>query len=127
MVQIQGIKIGMTMVALVVALFTVNTLTAATGVGVELTGTGSSVDDVEGLAGEFQSPQASGAGSEDPGFFGVAIGVTNTVQQLITLTVGLGGMLKSWGINPVIATGVQIMVDVTMGIGLLQIIGRWKF
>lgn len=127
MVQIQGIKIGMTMVALVVALFTVNTLTAATGVGVELTGTGSSVDDVEGLAGEFQNPQASGAGSEDPGFFGVAVGVTNTVQQLITLTVGLSGMLKSWGINPVIATGVQIMVDVTMGIGLLQIIGRWKF
>jgi hypothetical protein len=127
MVQIQGIKIGMTMVALVVALFTVNTLTAATGVGVELTGTSSSVDDVEGLAGDFQSPQASGAGSEDPGFFGVAIGVTNTVQQLITLTVGLAGMLKSWGINPVIATGVQIMVDVTMGIGLLQIIGRWKF
>jgi len=127
MVQIQGIKIGMTMVALVVALFTVNTLTAATGVAVELNAGGNSVDDVEGLAGEFQSPQASGAGSQDPGFFGVAVGVTKTVQQLLTLTIGTGGMLKSWGINPIIANGIQIMIDVTMGIGLLQIIGRWKF
>jgi hypothetical protein len=127
MVQIQGIKIGMTMVALVVALFTVNTLTAATGVGVELSGNDNSVDDVKGLAGEFQSPEASGAGSQDPGFFGVAVGVTKTIQQLVTLTVGTGGMLKSWGIPGVIATSIQIMIDVTMGIGILQIIGRWKF
>jgi len=127
MVQIQGIKIGMTMVALVVALFTVNTLTAATGVGIELTGNGQGVDDAEGLAGDFQNPKVSGAGSQDPGFFGVAVGVTKTVQQLVTLTVGTGGMLKSWGINPVIADSVQLMIDVTMGIGLLQIIGRWKF
>jgi len=126
MVQIQGIKIGMTMVALVVALFTVNTLTAATGVGIELTGNGD-VDQAENLAGDFQSPTASGAGSEDPGFFGVAVGVTKTVQQLVTLTVGTGGMLKSWGVHPVIANSVQLMIDVTMGIGFLQIIGRWRF
>jgi hypothetical protein len=125
--RIQGIKIGVTLAALVVALFTVNTLSAATGVGIELTSGGSDVDDVEGISGQFQDPEASGAGTQDPGFFGVAVGVTKTVQQLITLTIGLEGMLQSWGLHPVIAYGVQIMVDLTMGLGVLQIIARFKF
>jgi hypothetical protein len=126
MVQIQGIRIGVTLAALVVALFTVNTMSAAAGIPMELSGQGDSVDDVEGLAGDFQSPSASGAGSEDPGFFGVAVGVTKTAQQLITLTTGIEQMLQTWGVPKPIGMGVQIMIDLTMGIALLQIIGRWK-
>lgn len=127
MVQIQGIKLGLTMAALVFALLTVNTLTAATGVGIELTASGLSQQQVEQTAGEFQEPEVTGVGSQDPGFFGLAVGVTKTVQQLITLTTGVGPILTSWGVPGVVGISVQAMVDITMGLAVLQLIVRFKF
>lgn len=127
MVQIQGIKLGLTMAALVVALLTVNTLSAASGVGIELTASGLSQGQVEQTAGEFQEPGVTGVGSQDPGFFGLAVGVTRTVQQLITLTTGVGPILQSWGAPFVIGYSAQVMVDITMGIAVLQLLVRFKF
>jgi len=127
MVQIQGIKLGLTMVALVVALLTVNTLSAAAGIGIELTASGLQKEDVRSTADSFQDPGVTGVGSEDPGFFGIAIGVTNTVQQLIGLTTNAHAILESWGLPQVVAYSVQIMIDITMGLAVLQIIGRFKF
>lgn len=127
MVQIQGIKLGFTMAALVFALLTVNTLSAATGVGVELTTGGIDTADVEQVSGEFKDPGVSGAGTQDPGFFGVAVGVSRTINQLWTLTTGVGGMLESWGVPAVIGLGIQGMIDLTMGLAGLQIISRYKF
>jgi len=127
MVQIQGIKLGLTMIALVVALLTVNTLSAASGVGIQLTAGGLTKDDVEQQSKSLQDPDATGVGTQDPGFFGIAVGISKTFQQLITLTTAVGPILKSWGVPVVIGYSVQIMVDATMGIGLLQILGRVKF
>lgn len=127
MVQIQGIKLGLTMAALVFALLTVNTLTAATGVGIELTASGLSQQQVEQTSGEFQEPEVTGVGSQDPGFFGLAVGVTKTVQQLITLTTGVGSIITSWGMPSVVGISVQAMVDITMGLAVLQLIVRFKF
>jgi len=124
--RIQGIKIGVTMAVLVFALLTVNTLSAATGVGVELTSSGVTTDQVESTAGEFQEPSVTGVGSQDPGFFGVAVGVTRTFQQLIAFTTGIDNTLISWGLPWVIGYSVQAIVDLTMGIAVLQIILRFK-
>lgn len=127
MVQIQGIKIGFTMASLVLALLVVNSLSAAAGIGIELTASGLEKSEVASTAENFQDPGVTGVGSQDPGFFGIAIGVTNTIQQLVALTVHAGSILESWGLPAVIAYSVQIMIDLTMGIGILQIIGRFKF
>jgi hypothetical protein len=127
MVQIQGIKIGFTMAALVLALLMVNTLSAAAGIGIELSASGLQKSDVSGTAQDFQDPGVTGVGSQDPGFFGIAVGVTQTIQQLVGLTIHAGSILESWGLPAVIAYSIQIMIDLTMGIGVLQIIGRFKF
>jgi len=127
MVQTQGIKLGLTMVGLVVALLTVNTLSAAAGVGIELSASGLHKEDVQRTADDFNDPSVTGVGSQDPGFLGVAIGVTQTIQQLVTLTTATGSILESWGLPAVVAYSVQIMVDITMGLAVLQIILRFKF
>jgi hypothetical protein len=126
--QIQGIKIGITVIALVVGLLTVNTLSAAAGIGVSLSPSGLPTEgEVEQTAGDFSKPDVTGVGSEDPGFFGVAVGVTDTLQQLITLATGMGDLLTAWGVPAVIAGSAQVMIDLTMGIGILQILLRFAF
>lgn len=125
--QIQGVRIAITMAALVVALTTTNTLMAASGVGIQLSAGGLSQDQVASLGQDTQEPEVQGVGSQDPGFLGVALGVTRTIQQLITLTTATGGILTSWGVPSVVAYGVQIMIDLAMGIAVLQVIARFKF
>lgn len=125
--QIQGIRIAITMAAFVVALTTTNTLMAASGVGIELSASGLSQDQVDSLGSDTQEPEVQGVGSQDPGFLGVALGVTRTIQQLITLTTETASILTSWGVPGVIAWGVQAMIDLAMGIAVLQVIARFKF
>lgn len=127
MANIQGIRIGLTVAAFVVALLTVNTLSAAAGVQVSLSSGGlPAAEEISETGGQFQSPNVTGVGSEDPGFFGVAVGVTKTVQQLIGFTTNLNGMLSSYGVPSVIGYSVQVMVDLVMGLGVLQILLRFK-
>lgn len=127
MAQIQGIKIAGTMVALVVALTTVNALAATSGVAIELSANGVTTEQVEQVNSELNNQDASGVGSQDPGFLGIAIATTQTLKQLVALTTVLGGMLKSWGVPAVIAYSVQIMVDLTMGLAILQVLLRFKY
>lgn len=127
MARLQGIRIGFTVVALIFALLTVNTLSAAAGVPVSVSSSGlGSQDQVEKTAGEFQDPGVSGVGSEDPGFFGVVTGVTSTVQQLITLTTGVTDWLEQFAVPPVMGLSIQAMIDLTMGWGILQLLLRFK-
>jgi len=125
--QIQGLRIAVTVAAFVVALTTVNTLAAASGVGIQLSAGGLSQDDVQQFGQNAQEPGVTGVGSQDPGFLGVAVGVTRTVQQLITLTTATGSILTSYGAPPVIGYGVQVMVDLVMGLAVLQVIARFRF
>lgn len=121
MVQIQGLKIASTMIALVLAMTTVNTLAAASGLAIQLNANGISTEDIRETTNNAQ-PEPEGIGSEDPGFFGVATGMTQTFSQIFALTTNLGAMLKSIGVPGVIATSAQLMVDFTIVIGLYQIL-----
>lgn len=127
MVQIQGIKIGITVSVFVFALLTVNVLTAAAGIPVQLSASGLSQGEVDNVAGDFKDPEVTGVGSQDPGIFGVIVGVTRTIQQLVTITTGLEGILEGWGAPAVVGLSVQTIVDLTMGIGILQILMRFRF
>lgn len=127
MVQTQGIKIGVTVAVFVFALLTVNTLSAAAGIPVQLSSSGLTPGDVEDTAGQFQQQEVQGIGSQDPGMFGVVVGISQTIQQLITITTGLGYVLEAWGAPAVVGSSVQGIVDLTMGIGVLQILMRFRF
>lgn len=127
MAKIQGIDIGLTMACFLLALLTVNTLTAGTGIGIELDAAGTSESDVESVVGEFNHTEVTGVGNEDPGFFGIAVGVADTINQLYVLTTGLKDTLRSWGVPSVIAYSVQIIVDFVIAVGILQILLRFKF
>lgn len=127
MVQIQGIKIGVTMVAFVLALTTVNTLAAGAGVGVQLGAAGVTTEQVSGTTSDLANPRVTGVGQQDPGFFGIAIGIKRTVQQLWALTTRVHLILGNYGVPLVIGGSVQTMIDLTMALGGLQILGRWKF
>lgn len=127
MTEIQSIKIGATMIAFVLALTTVNTLAATAGVGISLGASGITADDVEGVNSDLSKPGVTGVGSQDPGFFGIAIGIKRTLEQLWALTTRVHLILGAYGVPTVIGVGVQSMIDFTMAIGGLQILGRFKF
>jgi len=129
MVQIQGIKIAVVMVALVFSLFTVNSMVAEAGAGgdVQLDSAGLSRSDVDAITDELGSPEAETVGQQDPGFFGIAVGTTRTAQQLFLITTNLRGVLQSWGIPAPIAFSAQGMVNLAMALAAIQIIKSWKF
>jgi len=127
MTQIQSIKIGATMVAFVLALTTVNTLAAGAGVGIQLQASGVTMTDVQTLNSQLSGPSVTGVGQQDPGFFGIALGIKQTLQQMWALTTRVHLILGSYGVPMVIGGSVQAMIDFTMAIGGLQILGRFKF
>lgn len=129
MARIQGIKIAVAMVALVFALFTVNTMVAQAGAGpgVELDSAGLSREDVSTLTTELSSPEAATVGQQDPGFFGIAVGTTRTINQLWKITTNLNGILKSWGVPTPIALSAQAMVNLTQALAAIQVVKSFKF
>lgn len=122
MVEIQGIKIAATMVALVLAMTTVNTLAASAGIVIEVNSGGVNTQDIESVNKNITNPEPSGVGSQDPGFFGIATGMTQTFQQLFALTTNLHAILDGWGVPPVIANSAQVMVNFVIGLALYQIL-----
>ncbi|MHC3382079.1 hypothetical protein [Haloarcula rubripromontorii] len=122
MVEIQGLKIAGTMVALVLAMATVNTLAASAGIVVEVGANGVTTEDIKSVNDDINSPEPSGVGSQDPGFFGIATGMTQTFQQIFALTTSLHAILKGWGVPAVIANSAQIMVNFVIGLALYQIL-----
>jgi hypothetical protein len=127
MTEIQSIKIGATMVAFVLALTTVNTLAAGAGIGIELTASGVGVEEIDQTTTSIKDPQVTGVGQQDPGFFGIAVGLKRTLDQLWALTTRVHLILGSYGVPAVIGGGIQAMIDFTMAIGGVQILGRFKF
>lgn len=127
MVEIQGIKIGATMVAFILALTTVNTLAAGAGVGIELTASGVNTQDVDQLNQNLTASPITGVGQQDPGFFGIALGVRQTLGQLYALTTRVHLILGAYGVPLVLGASIQSMIDFTMAIGMLQVIARFKF
>lgn len=127
MTQIQSIKIGTTMVAFVLALTTVNTLAAGVGIGVELTASGITTEQINATTSDIQNPEVTGVGQQDPGFFGIAVGLKRTLDQLWALTTRVHLILGAYGVPVVIGGSVQAMIDFTMALGGAQILGRFKF
>jgi hypothetical protein len=127
MVKIQGIKIAATMVALVLAMTTVNTLAAQAGVVIQPGIGGSTNEDVKAINSNMTNPEPSGVGSQDPGFFGIATGMTQTFQQLFEITTNLDSILIGWHVPAVIANSAQIMVNLVIGLGLYQILRATVF
>lgn len=122
MVEIQGLKIAGTMVALILAMTTVNTLAASAGIAVEVGANGVSTEKIERVNANITNPEPSGVGSQDPGFFGIATGMTQTFQQIFALTTSLDDILKGWHVPAVIAYSAQIMVNFVIGLALYQIL-----
>lgn len=127
MVQIQGLKIAATMIALVLALSTMNTLAAASGLAIQLNSNGITTEQINSTVENTSDAPASGLGSQDPGFFGIAIGMGQTFQQLFALTTGFHAILKGWGVPPIIANSAQLMIDFTIVVAIYQIIRAVKF
>lgn len=115
----RGLTIAGFMVALTVSTFTLGGMGwyAAAGVSFD---TGLQ-EDVESTNDDLNQPEAEGVGSEQVGFFGIAVGVTRTVSILGTLLVGTHNILQSWGVPWHIAWSVQLMVDFAFGLTLLAI------
>jgi hypothetical protein len=133
MSRIQSIEIAVTIVAFVIALTTVNTLAAGAGIGIELGASGVTVEDIQqtndnlAQATDGEGNRVGGIGQQDPGFLGAAIGVTRTINQLWALTTRVHLILGSYGVPTVIGAGVQVMINLTMALGSLQIVARFKF
>lgn len=109
------------MVAFIVAGATMTALVAPHA-GMDL-GTGPfTKDDVETVGSELTSPEAPGVGNNDPGFFGISIGVTGTViSVLTTVTMGIDDLLISYQAPPIIAWSVQQLVRLSIGITIIAI------
>jgi len=120
--MLEGFKIAATMVALVLAMTTVNTLAASAGLAITVDANGVSTEDIRSVNSNISNPEPSGVGSQDPGFFGIATGMTQTFQQVFALTTSLHSILRGWGVPAVIAYSAQLMVDFTVGIALYPIL-----
>jgi hypothetical protein len=119
--MIQGMRIGVTMIALVLALFTLNALGISAVAGVDPGMGGMDRDDVGAINEQGKQAEIEGTGQEDPGFFGVAAASVRTFSQLWTLITNTSDILQSWSVPWPIAWSVQAMVDFVFIYGLYQI------
>jgi len=119
--MIQGIRIGATMIALVLALFTLNAMGISAVAGVNPGMGGMDRSDVAGINEQARGSEIVGTGQQDPGFFGVAAAGVRTFRQLWVLITNTSGLLQSWAIPWPIAWSVQAMVDFVFFYGLYQL------
>jgi hypothetical protein len=124
--MLQGLRIAATVIAFVLALSTFNILVAP-AVGVDVGAGGLDQSDAQSVTGNLSQPEATSIGQQDPGFFGIATGIARTVTQLWTFTTAVHLILESYGVPLVIGTSIQIMIDLTLAMGFLQIWRAFKF
>lgn len=120
--MLEGFKIAATMMALVLALTTANALGLSAAAGVDLGTADLDQDTVASTNADLKNPQAEALGQQDPTFLGIGVGITMTLNQLWILVSRVGPILSSWGVHPAISYSVQIMVDFTFALGVIQVL-----
>ena len=125
--MLQGMKIAATWMALILAIFTLNSMGISAIAGVQMGTSGVGYDDVQGVNSDLKSPTAEGIGEQDPSFFGIATGITRTVKTIWTLLSATNVILRSWGVPFSIAASVQAMVDFTFALAVIQVWRGFKF
>jgi hypothetical protein len=126
MVSLQGVRLAVGWTAFVLALTTVNAMGLPAQTGVEITAAGAGTQDVQAINEDFNRAEVEAVGDNDPGFFGVATGVTKTIGQLQTILTKLSPALQSWGTPAPLAIFVQLLVDLSFGLALLQIVRGFR-
>lgn len=126
MVQIQGFRLAIGWVALIVSLTVMNTMGLPAAAGVELGTAGSGPEQVERVTGNISNPEVEAVGDSDPGFFGVSTSLSATLQQLGTILASLQPTLVSWGVPSPMAWAAQILVDLSFGLAIIQILRGFR-
>jgi len=119
--MIQGMRIGATMIAFVLALFTLNAMGISAVAGVDPGAGGLDRGDVSAINDQGKQAEIEGTGQEDPGFFGVAAASVRTFSQLWTLITKTSPILQSWSVPWPIAHSIQAMLDFVFIYGLYQL------
>lgn len=119
--MIQGMRIGVTMIAFVLALFTLNAMGVSAVAGVDPGMGGLDRGDVGTINEQGKQAEIEGTGQQDPGFFGVAAAGVRTFTQLWALITKTAPILQSYTVPWPIAYSVQAMVDFVFIYGLYQL------
>ena len=119
--MLKGIQIGGTVIAFTLAVFTLSTMGVYGLAGVTVDSGGLAREDVSEVNREVAQPEAEAYGTDSPGFFGIATGVTGTMSVLWTLVSGTHTILQSNGVPWPIAWSVQAMVDFAVGLAIVAI------
>jgi len=120
----QGIRLNGFLLAFVFSTFTLGGMGwyAWVGVGFQ-TGL---MPDARTAVSSVGNPTAQAAGTQNIGFFGIAIGVGQTLMKLATLNVELYGILVSLTAPAPIALSVQLMYNFTFGMTVLAVLRGFK-
>ena len=119
--MIQGMRIGVTMIAFVLALFTLNAMGVSAVAGVDPGMGGLQREDVNAINDGGKQAEIEGTGQQDPGFFGVAAAGVRTFTQLWALITKTAPILQSYTVPWPIAYSIQAMVDFVFIYGLYQL------
>jgi hypothetical protein len=119
--MLKGIEIGATVIAFTLAVFTLSTMGVYGLAGVTVDSGGLAREDVTEVNEEIGQPEAEAYGTDSPGFFGIATGVTGTMSVLWTMVSGTHTVLQNNGVPWPIAWSVQAMVDLAVGLAIVAI------
>jgi hypothetical protein len=126
MVQIQGFRLAIGWTALIISLTVMNTMGLPAAAGVELGTAGTGAEQVESVTGNISNPEVEAVGDSDPGFFGVSTSLSSTLQQLGTILASLQPTLVGWGVPSPMAWAAQILVDLSFGLAIIQILRGFR-
>lgn len=124
MVSLRGFQIPITIMCLVLATGTIAAL-APGGVVVDIGAGPFAQEDVERASGDLD-PSARGTGNQDPGFFGIAVGVVSTIAKLGTFVYSMDDIAMAWGVPAIIAKNIQIISGVSFGMAALAAFRGFK-
>lgn len=119
--MLKGIKISLTVMAFVLAVFTLSTMGVYQMAGVSVDTGGLSKEDVEDVNAQVAQPEAEAYGTDSPGFFGIATGVTGTLSVLWTLVSAVDDIAMSNGVPWPIAYSIQAMVNIALGLAIVAV------
>jgi hypothetical protein len=115
----RGISLAAFMAAFVLAAMTLGATGYYEHAGVDLE-TGH-YDTVNDTITDTQQPDAQGVGTQDPGFFGIAVGIYKTLTSLFKITYKTSSILQTFGVHYAIAHSIQLMVNFAIAIALIEV------